>query len=191
MTTDSTSAGLRVEFDATIDEVVDVQIRLLKRTETRNRLKRQQVLFTGFAGAVGLPLALLSQIRPLSFPLIVAVITVGVAVGVLVAYLYGHYFEWHVRHYTRRLIAETSTGAGALVQEIELRTMGVWCRTGGMEITLPWAQITHVTDAVDAVELWFSLPALVRVPSRAFSSDESRRVFLREVRTLAPQTLPA
>jgi hypothetical protein len=118
---------------------------------------------------------------------VIGVVTVSVVVGMLLGYFAGRYFDWRVRRYARRTIEERYSGAAHVRQEIETRPEGLWCRSSGIEATIPWGQLARTDDAADAIELWLSPPALIRIPSRAFSSGGERQKMLRAVKTLAPQ----
>ena len=175
-----------------MDEIVEVQMRMASATKTFARQRRNQVIWPGLAVMLTAPLAFLYRIEqeyghapPMSF--MVGVVTASVVSGMVVAYLTARYFDWRVARYVRRVLNERHSGAAHVRLEIETRLEGLWCRSNGIEATIPWSQLTRTHDAPDAVEFWFSSPALFRLPSRAFSSDGKRQQMLRAVKTLAPQ----
>ena len=190
MNTDETS--YRFEFDATIDEIVDVQMRMAHATQTFARQRRNQVIWSGLAVVITAPLTFLYKAEqalghaPPMFVMI-GVVTASVVSGMAIAYLAGRYFDWRVARYVRRVLNERHAGAAHVRLEIETRPEGLWCRSSGIEATISWSQLTRTNDAADAVEFWFSSPALFRLPARAFSSDGQRQQMLRAVKTLAPQ----
>ena len=71
-------------------------------------------------------------------------------------------------------------GSGPVHCEFELRDEALWTRTRDSEIPLPWARLTRVHDAGDAIEMWFD-PGLAVVRDRAFASADDRRRFLEAV----------
>jgi hypothetical protein len=189
------SAALqRVEFDSTIEEVVGVQIRLALSTKSFARQRRGQVVWTGLSAGITFPASVLYHLGYVP-PAVVAlgVVAFSVLLGVALGYLAGRYFDWRVRRAVRRSIVEYNSGSAPIHQEIELRPDGLWCRSRELEMTLPWVHFLRTTDAAEAIELWFSSPALVRVPSRAFLSAEHRREFLQHatMRTARPTTTDA
>jgi hypothetical protein len=120
-------------------------------------------------------------------PLVIGVVTMSVVSGMLLGYFAGRYFDWRVRRYVRRTLDERYSGAAHVRQEIETRPEGLWCRASGIAATIPWGQLARTNDAADAIELWFSPPVVVRLPSRAFSNDDERRKMLQAINTLAAQ----
>jgi hypothetical protein len=86
----------RVEFDTTIDECVDVQIRLINHSTTYGRRRlRSRVLFS-LAMAALFCVGFFFEVRPVT-PL--AAVGVGAGLGTLLGYLYGIYYDWHVRQH--------------------------------------------------------------------------------------------
>lgn len=181
--TDNTLA--RVEFDATLEEVVDEQIRFAGSTKTFARQRLIQVVSTGMGATVGLLAMWYWRRDSLPADLLLGAIALGVALGTLVGYLAGVNFDWRVKRYVRRTINEHYSAAGKLHHEIEIRPDGLRCLSRGIELTLPWDQFSRRTDAAGAIDLWFSSPALVRIPGRAFPRHEDRLRFLQLAITTA------
>jgi hypothetical protein len=181
----TSESNWRVEFDATIDECVDAQIRMANRTKTYRRRRRERVL-------LGIMVAVVFAVTILVLASYVTVLDVAVAVGgglgfgLLSSYLYGIYFDWHVRHYGRRLTKEMYGGASTVRFEIELRPDAVWAKSRGTEISFAWTSLTGIENAEHGIELWFD-PGLVIVRSRAFASADARQQFLERARELAPR----
>ena len=185
-------ASYRFEFETTLDEIVDVQLRMAYATKTFARQRRNQVIWTGLAATVTAPLTFLYKVQQelgLAPPtsLVIGVVTLSVVVGMLLGFLAGRYFDWRVRRYVRRTLEERYAGATHVKLEIETRPEGLWCRSSGIEATLAWAQLARINDTADAIEFWFSPPALIRLPSRVFSSNGERQELRRAVTTRAPQ----
>jgi hypothetical protein len=172
----------RVEFDSTIEEVVDVQIRLATSTKTFAQQRRNQVVWTGMGAGVAFPATILFKLRhepPTAFLGLVALglVAFGAILGVTLGYLAGRYFDRRVSRIVRRTANELYSDPAKLHEEIEIRPEGIWCRSRGMEVTLPWDQLARSTDTAESIEMWFSAPALIRIPSRAFLTPDHRRAF--------------
>jgi hypothetical protein len=179
----------RVEFDSTIEEDVDVQIRLACSMTSFAEQRRRQVVGTAFAAAAAGPVGLLLGLGYVpSAVVLLGVIALSVILGAALGNLAGHYFDRRVRRGVRRVVDELYSGAETLHQEIELRPAGLWCRSRGVEMVLPWSRFSRTHDAAEGIELWFSLPALARIPSRAFLSHQHRQEFLAHATMLAAAT---
>lgn len=180
----------RVEFDATLDDVVDTNMRVAGRTKV---FRRQRALYQwitgGFLAAVLIGTALapsLSSPSPLGRGIVALMIAVGLAFGGLAGYGSRHYFDWRVRRHYRRMFQDVLHGASAMRFELELRQEGVWTRSRDVETSFPWSRLTRVADTPDAIELWFD-PGLVVVRNRAFATDGERREFLDAARASGPR----
>jgi len=180
----------RVEFDATVEEIVDVQIRLAYDTKTLARQRQRQMMWTGLGIALGTPITFFYRIDrsledPLPISLLFVVVTIGVVLGIAGAYITGWFFDRRVRRYVRSTLDERLSGEPHIKVELEIRPEGAWCRSRGVEMTVPWSQLTRVANPEDGVELWFSTPALVRIPSRVFKKDDERTAIVQRVTALA------
>lgn len=179
-------ASSRVEFESTVDEDVDVQIRLANSMESFTRQRRGHVRRTALSATAAAPVGLLIGFGHIpSAAVVVSVTAFGALVGVGLGPLVGRYFDWRVRRGARRMVDELRSGAVTVHQEIALRSDGLWCRSRGVETLLPWSKFSRTNDTAEAVELWFSLPALARVPDRAFRSREHRLEFVDHAAVLA------
>jgi hypothetical protein len=178
----------KVEFDATIDECVDVQIRLANHATTVGKRRRRSRVLFGLTIAVLFPASFFFEARHVTMLIAVVVGIVGLGLGTLSGYWYGIYIDWHIRYNTRRMITEMLRGVSTVRCEIELRPDALWTKARETEVSFAWSRLTSVDDADHGIELWFD-PGLVLIRSRAFASTDARRRFLERVKELAPKSL--
>jgi len=175
----------RVEFDATLDEIVDASVRMVQPTSAyRNARKGYQWLF-GACVAGGLTVAVLHRDAVPSYTEIAIVLCVGSLGGILFGMFGGRFYDSHVRRHHRRVIGEMYGGVDVVHCEFELRDETLWSRSVHGEVSFPWSRLTRVADRPGLIELWFS-PGLAVIRDRAFPTQEDRHAFLDAVRGRLP-----
>jgi len=172
--------AIRATFDATIDEVTDVGMRLVTSTDTYRRQRRFAAIACGGScvAAIVATTGWRAGWNPTSLAIAAAV---GLPVGIVCAVAYGWYHDKYVERHTRRVYREMYRGASTIRCEIEARPDALWCRTDDVEITLPWSHLKRVSEIPDAIEFWFD-PGLAVVRNRGFSSETDRQRFLETAR---------
>jgi hypothetical protein len=166
----------RVEFDSTIEEVVDANMKLLQHTATYQTQRRHYQWFVGVCAAGGLTVNLLGWTRVPSYAQVALAAVAAPIVGVIGFHLYGRYHDWWARRGYRSIVEEMY-GTAPIHCEYELRDEMLWSRALQMEMSFPWSRLTRVQDTSGSIELWFN-PGLAIVRNRAFESDDDRRAFL-------------
>ena len=179
---------VRIEFDATLDEVADVGIRMVRRTRAYQSARRRSQW--GFG--VMLPLVFLAGSGALSKAVSAGdwgiVLGVGVGLGVGSGLLYGSFHDWWVRSHHGKVVADMHAGASSVHCEVELRPESLWIRQNGLEQLYPWCGATMVNDSGDAIELWFD-QGLVVLRNRVFASPTSRRKAMESATALADKAV--
>lgn len=169
-----------VEYDATLDELVDVEMRMVKRTATYGRQRRESQWAVGTI-VVGVLVVKLQEQLP-----IVLIIAISVTCGTAAAYLYGTFHERYIRRHYRSMASELYRGVSTIRCAVDLRDEIVWTKTGDAEISFRWSGCTDINDTDDSIEMWFD-PGLVVVRSRAFHTEAERQAFLQIARSLGPE----
>ena len=183
--------AIRLHFDATLDDLVDTNRRLMNRSQRYRAPRTGAVWVTG----VCLPAAFLATVFyhsqrdgvPLTARTWTLLLIVAVALGAGFAFLRGWYVDWHTRHHTKRIYAELLGGNTDVPCDIELRRGGVWATQKGVEITFPWGSSTAIEDTGDAVELWFN-SSLVIARNKAFQDRTQRSHFIEQARAFSNAT---
>jgi hypothetical protein len=174
----------RIEYDATIDDAVDVAFRLAGRSEACRKQVRLNVIIAGVLGGSGfLGVWVYDRSLPVGFELAVAAagtVVFGVIFARLFRYLF--YKEMHKQH--RKMVVEQFGGKPAIRSEVELRSDAIWVRQAGMELIFPWTLCTGIQDNAGDVEMNFT-PGICVVRNRNFSSMAERQDFLDTARRLA------
>jgi hypothetical protein len=170
-----------VEFDSTLDEAVDANMRLVQHTAAYRRQRRQWQWFVGVCVAGGLAVGIVGGDGAPSLAALTIAPIAALIGGLTCGALYGRYHDRHVRRVYRRVVTEMYSGAETIRCEVEVRDDTLWSRSVHAEISFPWSRLTRVTDRQGPIELWFD-PGLVVIPDRAFQTQEERRDFLEAVR---------
>jgi hypothetical protein len=175
----------RLEFEATLDEVVDANMRLTGRTAAYRQQRRQWQWVVGIFVAGGLAVGIL---RGDGAPTLAALAIAPLAAlfgGLTGGALYGRYHDWWIRRWYRRVANEMYGGAEVVRCEFEVRDDVLWSRSVHAEVSFPWSRLTRITDRADSIELWFD-PGLAVIRDRAFQTPDQRRGFLDSVRQHLP-----
>jgi hypothetical protein len=177
-----------VEFDATLDEVVDASMRMVEHTDAYRQERRQYQWVVGLCFAGGLAV---STLRTNDVPSLAALAIAPVAAltgGLTLGALYGRYHDWYVRRRYRRIVSEMYGGTEVVHCEFEARDDVLWSRSVHAEVSLPWSRLTRVKNLPGSIELWFN-PGLAIIRDRAFRTQEERQAFLDVVRAAAGSRL--
>lgn len=171
----------RVEFDSTLDEIVDVNMRLVEHTAAYRQQRRRSQWAVGVC-VIGAPVAIvLAQTEMPSYATLAFASSAALVGGLTVGFLYGRYHDRHVRHHYRRIAKEMHGGVEQVHWEFELRKDALWTKSPHAEVSFPWARLTRVSDTRGSIELWFD-PGLAVVRDRAFPTQEDRERFLDAVK---------
>jgi hypothetical protein len=171
----------RVEFDSTLDEIVDANMRLVQHTATYRQQRTHYQWFVGVCVAGGLAASILTRNEVPSYAMSAVAACAALISGVVLGTLYGRYHDRHVRRRYRRVVDEMYGGAEVIHCELEVRDNALWSRSVHSEISFPWTHLTCVKDVPGSIELWFN-PGLAVVRDRAFRTQEERQAFLGAVR---------
>jgi hypothetical protein len=175
---------VRLEFNSTLDEIVDANMRLAERTQTYRQERRQAQWLVAVCYASASVVAVL---RGIDVSGVAGAITLalGLASGMLGFFVYGRFHDWYARRNCSRMVRELYRGLEPVGCTFEVRQDSLWSRVKDIETSFPWSSLTRVNEASDSIELWFN-PGLAVVRNRAFQSQDERRVFLDRTRSLMP-----
>jgi hypothetical protein len=179
----------RLEFDVTLDEIVDVNMRLVRQTEAYHQQRRRAQWVLGLSIAGGIAVAMLWDGEAPSSTWVATASCAALAGGLASGVLYGRYYDRFVRRYYRRVVDEMYNGANPIHFEFELRDEALWTRSVHSEVVFPWSRLVRIEDVPGSIELWFN-PGLAVIRDRAFHSQEDRRAFLDAVRKRLPGSDP-
>jgi hypothetical protein len=177
----------RAEFDATLDDFVDVGWRSTRRTAWRRTLRRAPGCIGGALAVLVATLVLVKQghVTP---SLACAIAGASIAFGGWIGVTWRANSEGATKKRLRRAYSDILEGKESVHCEIELRPQGIWWRQGNVETLTAWADLRDVSIAEGAIELRFRTSFFV-VRDRGFASAAERQAFLDQARALA--TSPA
>ena len=174
----------RLVYDATIDDAVDVGMRLSNKSQAYRRQVRQLTILTGVIGT-GAVLALGFFYASSPGPVDVAAgVLAALVFGVVFAFTFKRFFAKEILKQSRKVVTEQFNGKSTVTCELELRPESVWVRQLGMEMVFPWTLCTGIQDNADDIELTFSAGLCV-IRNRHLPSTAERQRFLETARRLA------
>lgn len=173
----------QIRFETGLDELVDVNLRVVRRSKVSRQRRSRSILGAGLAFAVSLftfatissGVSFVNALVPLGL--------VAVALGAVFGLFYRWVYDSSIRTGIRKALEE-QIGDRTWVCEIELRPETLWVRDYGVEMSFPWTEATAVEDVGDAIELRFH-GGLVLARNKAFATAQERESFLAEAKALA------
>jgi len=169
---------MRVQFDATLDDLVDVSLRALRRSKAVRSWRRVDYLSGVFLAAIlaGLPLFLLLP-EPPDTRLIF-----GLLAALTAACLYPLVYNSVVKRQLRGFYREQVGGNCPFVVEVELSRAGVIAHQNGCTIGFDWTQVELIQETADSIDFYARQSGIVVVRKRAFDSTSSMLQFIDEAR---------
>ncbi|HYN10339.1 MAG TPA: hypothetical protein VES67_23330 [Vicinamibacterales bacterium] len=164
---------MRVRFEATFDEFMDVAIRSWQLQHAALPFWRRDPVIGALLTAAILSLATPS---PVVQKLVVAAIG-----GIFGAFFYPRYRQLTFKRSANRLYREWLGGQPAAAVEIEPRDRGLWVAQNSTEVLYPWRDVTAVDDSAADVQICFRYEGLIVVRTRAFADAATRSAFLAEL----------
>jgi hypothetical protein len=161
---------MRVRFEYTIADLVDVQMRVLKRSRTARAWRWQDLIITSLVSGV-----LLFAIIPEGITGKLIVGTIGLVTGAL---FYVPLNDAIVRRRLRKFFAEQVGADKPLFCEVELKESGVHTSSNGTQLIFAWENVNEIKETQDSVDIQSERGGLVVVRKRAFSSTEEQFQFV-------------
>ncbi|MEI9936608.1 MAG: hypothetical protein WDO69_05225 [Pseudomonadota bacterium] len=170
----------RASFEATIEEIVEVTLRVGFLSPAVRRARRRAMFFAGAGASIGL----LVVARAVWSGYWIALLPVSLLLATLCGYLGGRDYDRSAKKRTRQHLVDRFKGPDARVCEVELRASGLWLRQDGVEYLYQWTDIKAVEDTPISVDFAVKNTILV-VRNRAFSETADREGFVGHARRLA------
>jgi len=175
---------MRVQFETGLDDLVDVNLRLVANTKWGGRQRTRSIWGAAISFAVSLFLVAAIVARVSSGAALLVLAGFSAALALVFAVIYRSTYDSRLRRHIRGYVEEQLQGARTWICEIELRPDGAWSRSHGLELTFPWSEATSVEDLADGVLLRFR-PGVIFARNRAFATSEQRKTFVELARTAA------
>jgi hypothetical protein len=165
---------MRVEFEFTKEDLVDVAKRCLKHRNPKKADEWKPSLYLGISVAVLLFFVL--KTSPLT----------GLVTGLiaaLVILLYPRWLRSSLEKRMRKIADEMMAAPGPYVCEVELRPEGLWLRQMDKQIIYEWKSLEAVEETADSVDIFSRDGGGAVVRNRAFSSETDRSKFIELLRS--------
>jgi hypothetical protein len=166
-------ASMRVSFEATLDDFVDVNVRSMKRTGLWNNLRVNMAIVSGILGALIIfgpsSFTSLSIESRLTFAAIA-----GVVFASLSWLLLPRTLERRFRDYFRSSFGTSRTR----VIQVELDAQGISFTQLGKRSLHEWSAIQAIQTGSDRIDMLFSNKGLATVRARAFESPTQQKEFV-------------
>jgi hypothetical protein len=178
----------RIVYDATVDDAVDVTLRVANRTHAFRKQRQTNVIVVGTGAGLAFFAAWMYIVGASPLQLVLATVA-GTVFGIVFAAIYRRFLDKEIRTQHRKIVAEQFGGKAAIHSEVELRQDGVWVRQAGLEMLFPWTSCTGVMNNPHDIQMDFTLGMCV-IRNRHFASAAERETFLETARRLANPTNP-
>jgi len=178
------SEVVRLTYNATVDDAVDVAWRMSNRSPAFRKQIRLNILAASIVGAIVVFVffAFVESNRTPST--LTNILVISIASGLLSGWLFRRQFAKDILKQHRKIVVDQLGGKAALPTEMELRPDSVWVRQAGMEMMFPWNVCTSVVDNPGDIEINFTHGICV-VRDRDFASAADRQAFLEIARRLS------
>ena len=161
---------MQVQFEYTVDDLVDVQVRALKRSAAARAWQWRERVITSLVSGV-----LLFAIIPGETASRLIMGAIGLILGAL---LYPTVNESTVKRNLRKLFQENAGPDKVLICEVELCESGVHTRQNGFELIYRWENVKEVQETKDSVVIYADRGSLLVVRKRAFKGSAEQKDFI-------------
>ena len=167
--------AVRVRFDATLDEFVDVSLRMWRRQYAALPFWRRDAVAASVLGAVVL---FLMSGPPIARRLVAA--GMGLVLG---AVFYPILRESSWKRQATRSLREWLGGRPTALVEVEPRAQGIWIGQNDAEMLWPWRDVTGIDESSSDLQIHLVQHGLIIVRGRAFPDPAVRSAFIAEIRS--------
>jgi hypothetical protein len=174
---------IHVEYDATLDDVVEAYVREARRSKMYELYPQPSLRSMISGGLVGGAVGWISVTVLLGRP-VGAEVFVGAGLGGFVGLLGGLLYDRRMARHWRAGVATVYAARLPIRCELELRPACLWHRQEGDETTYDWTTVTAIVEKRKEVQIWVEeWPLLVKNSVFATPSDRDR--FVKRARELA------
>lgn len=167
---------MQIEFEATIDELVDLHVRATGRSRVARSWLRQGAALTALhSGLFWGSIVLIVTYTIWQFPiaLILALITAGISAAVSWL-VYRDRIRQRYYNYFREQFGNRDT----FTFELELSEAGIWTRQFGIQNMFEWPNVEELAITEDAIEFYMYGGSAVSARKRAFASSVQQQEFI-------------
>lgn len=177
---------MRVQFDATLNDMVDAGYRALSRSRTVQWWRWRGMIITGlFCGLIwGIPLFFLFAEPELKLLFGGVFSLLGAGFGIL---LYSPSYRRTIRRRLRQLYREQLGTNSTFVVQIELAPDGLYTTQMKTHTMFEWPEV-EVEETADSIDFLIPNGGIVVVRKRAFTSSDEAAKFFEEAKRFCSQS---
>jgi hypothetical protein len=161
---------MRVQFDATLDDFVDVTTRCLARSKQIRKWRWDGLLTSGLIA--WLAIYVLFPGPPVKKML------AGFMGAIVAACIYPFTYRSTVNRRLRKLCREHIGTDGPVTVQVELTEKGIWAKQQNTQIIHEWANVEMIQETDDSIDFFMRDGTATVVRKRAFESEEAKREFM-------------
>jgi hypothetical protein len=174
----------RIQFETTVDELIDANLRWLKQTRAGHVRRRRGVIRIAATFTASLFVAAFVTAGPAAQN-VVPLAALAVVLGAAFWPLYGRLYDSGLARRMRQAVRDQVGRDAAWTCEIELRPEGAWSRNRGVEYLFDWHELRRVEDTDTGIELHF-LEGFIMARNKGFATLAEREEFLKIARDRLP-----
>lgn len=165
---------MHIEYDTTIDEIVDVNVAVVSASKAAKRMRWQATMWAALFSGVILYLFLAHLGAPISERLIFTGLGVIISAG-------GYNLTYHqsLKRRMRKCICEKIKSESPIRFMVELRDDCIWTKQSGVQLSVDWGNVSEIKDSGDAVVFRMSDGGFVFVRNKGFASDQDKKQFMK------------
>lgn len=170
---------MRVQFEYTLEDMVDASMRFLARSKTIRLTRWQGLIWTSILAWL------------LVFALFGASIKgglIGLLAALICALIYPSMHRQSVRKRMRKFCREKFGDMNSFICEVELTPNGIWTQATNTQTTCDWKDVEEILVTEDSVDIFARQAGGVVVRNRAFQSDDERRAFIELAQNFVAQS---
>jgi hypothetical protein len=173
---------VKVQYQATQDDILDTHLRLQKRSKLISRWMLQGMLFTGLIVAVLFALLISGN----------AILKMRWAIAGFFMACAFYYVAYRglIKGRMRKFLREQMGTDGPVPFEVELTPDGIWTKLHKVQLSFAWEDVSEISDLPDSIEMYVAEGGIVVVRDKAFSSTADRKRFLEIARSYQQQAQP-
>lgn len=161
---------MKVQFEATLDDFVDVTRRSMARSQQIRKWRWQNMLLsTAIAGFI------VYLIMPGASGEKLFLATIGVIVAVCLDPIIS---RSGLNRRLRKLSRESLGSDGPVTVQVELSATGVWVKQQNIQITYEWMNVEEIQESSGSIDFFMKNNLMVAVRNRAFNSEAVKAEFL-------------
>jgi hypothetical protein len=161
---------MQVQFDATLDDFVDVTTRCLARSKQIRKWRWNGLLTSGLAVWVAIFIVFPGSSTKK--------VLVGFLGAITTACIYPFTYRSAVNRRLRKLCREQIGTDGPVTVQIELTEKGIWTKQQNTQVIHEWANVEMVQETEDSIDFFMRDGTATVIRKRAFNSEKSKGEFM-------------